>query len=70
MWFKVLLNVLYNVCIFICLLFTFYSIKNHNWPYVLGGVFLGAMVIIFKLRLIKDIRNRQEKTVTSTKKGR
>jgi len=65
---KILMNVLYNICIFICAFFIFYSAKNHHWSYVMGGVFLGAMVIIFKLRLIKDIREMQKKGVTSTKK--
>ena len=68
---KIFINVLYNICIFICAIFAFYSFKNHNWVFVLVGVFLGALVIIFKLRLIKDIKTKQqEKTVTSTKKGR
>lgn len=62
------MNVLYNICIFICIVFVFLSAKNHHWSYVLGGMFIGAMVIIFKLRLIKDIRNMQKKDVTSTKK--
>lgn len=61
MGFKVVLNVLYNICIFICAWFVFSSVKNHNWPFVLGGTFLLAMVIIFKLRLLKDIRNTQKK---------
>jgi Na+/melibiose symporter-like transporter len=61
MGFKVFLNVLYNICIFICVLFIISSIKNSNWAYVLGVTFLLAMVIIFKLRLIKDIRNTQKK---------
>ncbi|EHQ27201.1 DUF6358 family protein [Mucilaginibacter paludis] len=61
MWFKVLLNVLYNVCIFLCLLFGYYSIKNSNWAYLLGAIFLCAMVIIFKIRLIKDIKSTQKK---------
>lgn len=61
MGFKVFLNVLYNICIFICLLFVISSFKNSNWAYVLGGTFLMVMVIIFKLRLIKDIRNTQKK---------
>ncbi|WP_121196992.1 DUF6358 family protein [Mucilaginibacter gracilis] len=60
MWGKILLNVLYNICIFLCAIFVYYSIKNHNWAYVLGGVFLGVMVLIFKLRLVKDIRNQQK----------
>ncbi|MBW4888121.1 hypothetical protein KXQ82_00275 [Mucilaginibacter sp. HMF5004] len=58
---KVFLNVLYNIGIFLCLLTVYYSVKNHNWAYVAGGIFLAVMVIIFKIRLIKDIRNMQKK---------
>lgn len=61
MWFKILLNVLYNVCIFLCMLFGYYSIKHSNWVYLAGAVFLCGMVIIFKIRLIKDIKNGQKK---------
>lgn len=58
---KVFLNVMYNICIFICAYFVYYSIKGHNWPVAFGAVFLLGMVIIFKLRLLKDIRNSQKK---------
>jgi hypothetical protein len=61
MGFKVFLNVLYNVCIFICAYFVYKSIMSHNWPIALGSFFLLGMVIIFKLRLLKDIRNSQKK---------
>lgn len=55
------MNVLYNLCIIICLIFVYFSIKNHNWAYALGGIFLGGMVVIFKLRLVKDVRNNINK---------
>jgi hypothetical protein len=57
---KVVINVLYNICIFVCLLFVYFGIKNSNWAYVLGGAFLCALVIVFKIRLIKDIKNAQK----------
>jgi uncharacterized BrkB/YihY/UPF0761 family membrane protein len=62
MWVKVVVNVLYNICIFICLIFIYSSVKNHNWAYVLGATFICAMVIIFKLRLIKDIKSTAKKS--------
>lgn len=61
MWVKVLLNVLYNIGIFICLLLVYTSVKNQNWAYALGGAFICAMVIIFKLRLIKNIKKQGKK---------
>jgi hypothetical protein len=61
MWVKVVLNVLYNVGIFLCLLLIYTSVTNKNWAYVLGGVFICAMIIIFKIRLIKDVKKAQKK---------
>ena len=61
MWVKILLNVLYNIGIFVCLLIVYYSSKNSNWAYVLGAAFLCAMIIVFKLRLIKDIKKMPKK---------
>ncbi len=58
---KVILNILYNIGIFLCLLLIYTSVGNHNWAYVLGGVFICAMIIIFKLRLIKDVKKAQKK---------
>ncbi|WP_295651673.1 DUF6358 family protein [uncultured Mucilaginibacter sp.] len=54
---KILLNVLYNIGIIICLVGIYFSYQHGNWPYIMGLVFIGAMIFIFKLRLIKDIRN-------------
>jgi Na+/melibiose symporter-like transporter len=54
---KFILNILYNICIIICLVTIYYGFKNHNWAYVAGALFIGVMVLIFKLRLIKDIKN-------------
>jgi len=61
MGFKIVLNVLYNIGILICLVGIYYSYKHSNWPYLMGLVFIGAMIFIFKLRLIKDIRNMSKK---------
>jgi hypothetical protein len=61
MWFKILLNVLFNVGLFLCMVIIYYGFKNSNWAYVLGAVFAFAMILIFKLRLIKDIRNTSKK---------
>jgi uncharacterized membrane protein len=61
MWGKVLLNVLYNICIVLCGIFVYYSVQHGNWPYALAGAFLGVMIIIFKLRLVKNVKNMQKK---------
>ena len=61
MGFKFFLNVLYNIGIIICLIVVYYSLKNSNWAYLAGSLFLAVMILIFKLRLIKDIRNMTKK---------
>jgi hypothetical protein len=61
MAFKFILNILYNIGIIICLVVVYFGFKNHNYAYVLGAGFLGAMVFIFKLRLIKDIKKLTKK---------
>jgi len=61
MAFKFFLNILYNLGIMICLVAIYYSYKHSNWPYLLGLVFIAAMIFIFKLRLIKDVKNMTKK---------
>jgi len=61
MAFKFILNILYNLCIIICAVIVYYGFKNHNYAYVMGAAFLGVMVFIFKLRLIKDIKKLTKK---------
>ncbi|OCX52227.1 hypothetical protein BEL04_12135 [Mucilaginibacter sp. PPCGB 2223] len=58
---KFILNILYNLCIIICVVVIWSGFKNHNWAYVAGATFIGAMIIIFKLRLIKDVKNMTKK---------
>ncbi len=61
MAFKFILNILYNICIIICAVVIYFGFHNHNYAYVLAGFFLGALVLIFKLRLIKDIKKMTKK---------
>ncbi|WP_448702221.1 DUF6358 family protein [Mucilaginibacter sp. AW1-3] len=61
MAFKFILNILYNLCIIICLITIWSGLKNGNWAFVLGALFIGTLIVIFKLRLIKDIKNLTKK---------
>ena len=58
---KFILNILYNLCIVICALVIWSGFNNHNWAYVAGALFIGVLIIIFKLRLIKDVKNQTKK---------
>ena len=58
---KLALNVLYNICIFICMALVYYGIKPFRIEYILGAVFIGAIFVILKIRLLKEVRNMQKK---------
>jgi len=61
MAFKFILNILYNLCLVICVITMWSGFKNGNWAYVLGPLFIGALIVIFKIRLIKDVKNQTKK---------
>ena len=58
---KLALNVLYNICIFICLALIYYGFNNHRYEFIAGAVFIGAVFVILKIRLLKEVRNMQKK---------
>ena len=58
---KFVLNILYNLCIIICAFTIWSGFKNHNWAFVAGAMFIGALIVIFKIRLIKDVKNMTKK---------
>jgi uncharacterized protein DUF6358 len=58
---KLLLNVLYNIGIFVCLILIYTGFQNKHYEYIAGGVFIGAALVILKIRLMKQVRNMQKK---------
>ena len=54
---KVALNVLYNIIIFFCLLIAYSGFEYARYEYVLGAVFIGAVIVTLKIKLIKEIKN-------------
>jgi uncharacterized protein DUF6358 len=58
---KLALNVVYNVAIFICLLLAWTGFQNKHYEYIAGAVFIGAVLVILKIRLLKEVRNMQNK---------
>jgi len=61
MWKKVTLNVLYNICIFLCFIGAYqYGIVQKQYIYILAAAIFITIFIILKIRLIKEIRNTQK----------
>jgi phosphotransferase system glucose/maltose/N-acetylglucosamine-specific IIC component len=58
---KVILNVLYNLGIFLCVLIGYSAVEHARYEYLLGVVFIGGVLIILKIKLIKEIKNTQKK---------
>ena len=56
---KIALNVFYNICIFICLALIYEGFMGKHYEYIAGAVFIGAIFIILKIRLIKEVRDTQ-----------
>jgi hypothetical protein len=62
MWKKGLLNVLYNICIFLCFIAAYqYGIIQKQYAYIFGSVVFIVIFIILKIRLLKEIKNAQKK---------
>jgi hypothetical protein len=62
MWKKGLLNVLYNICIFLCFIAAYqYGIIQKQYAYIFGAVIFIVIFIILKIRLLKEIKNAQKK---------
>jgi len=62
MWKKGLLNVLYNICIFLCFIAAYqYGIVQKQYVYIFGAVIFVTLFIILKIRLLKEIKNASKK---------
>jgi len=57
---KIALNVFYNICIFICLALIYEGFQSKHYEYIAGAVFIGAIFIILKIRLLKEVRDMQK----------
>jgi SNF family Na+-dependent transporter len=58
---KMFLNVLYNICIFVCLIAGYqYGIEKGNYVFLAGAVFIIAIFIALKVRLLKEVKKDQK----------
>ncbi|RCH55013.1 hypothetical protein DJ568_11115 [Mucilaginibacter hurinus] len=53
---KIALNVLYNVGIIISLFVGYEGIATKNYSWTLGAVFIGAILVVLKIKLVKEVR--------------
>jgi len=59
MGFKLLLNILYTIGIVVCLYIVYWGFINQRYAFVLGAGFIAAMLVILKIRLLKQVRSLQ-----------
>ena len=53
---KLFLNVLYTVGIVISLYTVYWGFTHGQYAFLLGGVFIAAIFIVLKIRLVKQVR--------------
>ncbi|SDE16843.1 hypothetical protein SAMN05216464_104204 [Mucilaginibacter pineti] len=61
MGFKLVLNVLYTIGIVLCAFVAYQQYSAKNYTYMAIAIFAMALVIVFKIRLLKDVREAQKK---------
>lgn len=57
---KLFLNVLYTIGIFICAVIAYWGYQHARYEFIMGGVFVAALLIILKIKLLKDLKNPQK----------
>ena len=59
---KVALNVLYNLGIFISVLFVYLGIKHLNFFYIAGALFAGTILVFLKIKLLGEVKAMKRPT--------
>ena len=54
---KIALSTFYNLCIIICLIGAYIGITDKRYDFIMVAVFGGAIFIILKIKLLKEVRN-------------
>lgn len=58
---KLALNVLYNIGIFVCLVAAYtFGFEHPHWDYLACAIILAGVLIVLKIRLMKEVRNMQK----------
>jgi hypothetical protein len=53
---KIALNTFYNLCIIVCLFVAWNGIATKHYEYILAAAFGGAIFVVLKIKLMKEIR--------------
>ena len=53
---KLFLNVLYTIGIFICAAIAYWGYQHARYEFIMGGVFVAALLIVLKIKLLRDLR--------------
>lgn len=61
MGFKLVLNVLYTVGIVLCLFVAYQANASKNFTLLGAAILIAGVVIVLKIRLLKDVKNSQLK---------
>ncbi|WP_184546704.1 DUF6358 family protein [Mucilaginibacter sp. FT3.2] len=61
MAFKLVLNVLYTIGMVLCAFVAYQYFLAKNYPIMAGSIAAGVVVIVLKVRLLKDVKNSQKK---------
>ncbi|RFZ92991.1 hypothetical protein D0C36_16530 [Mucilaginibacter conchicola] len=57
---KLALNVFYTIVIFVCAVAAYTSWQHGRWIWLGSFILLGALFIIAKIRLMKEVQNMQK----------
>ena len=59
---KLILNVLYTIGIFFCVVFGYtFGFEHPHYDYLACAVIVGGVLIYLKIRLMKEVRDMQKK---------
>ncbi|MES2807371.1 MAG: DUF6358 family protein [Bacteroidota bacterium] len=53
---NIALSTFYNLCIILCGVLIYNGITEKHYSYALAGVFCGAIFVVLKIRLLKQVR--------------
>jgi len=58
---QILLNTLYNIGIFLSLMTAYWGITKGRYEYVAVGIFIAAIFVVLKIKIIKQVRSTIKK---------
>lgn len=58
---QIALNILYNIGIFICLALIYSGFEKQRYEWFLGALFIGVIIVLMKIRLVKQVKEQQHK---------